>query len=208
MGALINLSMPGAARYTRRQHHMRHPVLTLWRAFWMVCACVLLLPNFGAAAPSLAIDFDGDGQRDQFRLDRREPSVLHLWLSASDTTHVIRTRVPLLQVVATDLDGDHRPELIARDSESQIHVWTRTRFHPYRPHDVAPGTFKQPNHRSIDDEDITTTPFAPFALALCASPRAPGLETSRACAEHTARRRSLTPVAPFAPRPPPTEVPL
>lgn len=196
---------------------MHHPALTRRPAFWMVCACILLLPHFAAAEPSLAIDFDGDGHRDQFTLDRREPSVLRVWLSASATTQVIRTREPLLQVIAIDLDGDHRAELIARDGESRIHVWTRKRegFHSYRPRDIIPGTLKQGNHRRIEDNDrepsvvIASTTFAPFALRLCASPRAPGLESSTACARQTARPcRSLMAVAPFAPRPPPTHVPL
>lgn len=194
---------------------MRHPVLTLCRAFLTVCACVFLLPTFAAAEASLAIDFDGDGQRDQFRLDRREPSVLHIWLSASDTSHVIRTRLPLLQVVAKDLDGDHRPELIARDTDSQIHVWTRKHksFHSYRPRDVDPGALRQPNDRTIEDSDserpgvITNAPFAPFALTLCAATRTPGLESATACAPHTTRAfRSSPAAAPFAPRPPPARI--
>jgi hypothetical protein len=196
---------------------MRPTALTLRQALWMVCACVFLLPHFAAAEPSLAIDFDDDGRHDQFMLDRREPSVLHIWLSASNTSQVLRARVPLLQVVATDLDGDQRPELIARDSESQIHVWTRKRkwFHSYRPRDVIPHALEQWNRRSIEDKDneppgvITSTPFAPFALTLCASPRAPGLEVPTACAPHPARAwRSLTAVDPFAPRPPPALLPL
>jgi hypothetical protein len=213
--ALMSFPMSGAARYNRRQNRMRHPTLALRQVLWMVCACVLLLPRFASAAPSAPIDLDGDGRRDRFMVDRREPSVLQVWLSASDTTQVIRTRVPLLQVVATDLDGDHLPELIARDSESQIHVWTRktNRFRSYRPHDVVPGTLRQqPSRRSIDDNDreapgvITSAPFAP---ALCASVRAPGLEASSTCAPRTARAcRSSTAVAPFTPRPPPTDVPL
>ena len=194
---------------------MRHPALTCRHAFWMVCACVLLLPRFAAAEPSAAIDFDGDGRRDRFMLDRREPSVLQIWLSGSDTTQVIRTRVQLLHVVAADLDGDHRPELIACDSESRIHVWTRTRerFHSYRPRDVVPGTINQRTGRSLDDNDeerpgaITSTPLAPFALTLCASPRAPGLEASSSGAPHTARAyESSAAAAPFAPRPPPAHV--
>jgi hypothetical protein len=195
---------------------MRHPALTLRQALW-VFACVLLLPHFAVAEPSLAIDFDDDGRRDQFILDHREPSVLHVWLSASNTTQVIRTRVPLLQVVATDLDGDQRPELIARDSESRIHVWTRKHkwFHSYRPHSVVPLVLDQWNHRRIEDKDreppgvITSPPFAPFALTLCASPRATGHEASTAYAPHTAPVcRSLTAVGPLAPRPPPAHVPL
>lgn len=196
---------------------MRHPALTLRQAFWILCACVLLLPHVAAADPSLAIDFDGDGRRDQVMLDGREPSVLHVWLSASGTTQLIRTRVPLLQVVAADLDGDHRPELIARDTDSQIHVWTRKRtgFHSYRPRHAAPSAPGQQGFGNIEDTDleppgeITSTPFAPFALMLCASPRAPGLEASTARASHAARAgRSLTAVDPFAPRPPPAHVPL
>ena len=101
---------------------MRHPALTLRQTFWMVCACVLLLPHFAAAEPSLAIDFDAGGRRDRVMMDRLEPSVLHAWRSASDATQVVRTWLPLLQVVAIDLDGDHQPELTARDSEWQIPV--------------------------------------------------------------------------------------
>lgn len=193
---------------------MRHPALTLRHAFWIACACVLLLPHFAAAEPSPAVDFDGDGRLDQLALERGELSVLHVWLSASDTTQAIRTRSPLLRVIATDLDADHRPELIALDSNSQIHVWTLERkwFHSYRPRDVGPHTLEQRNRRSIEDTDrepsgvITSTPFA---LTLCASPRRPGLGASTPCAPHTTRGcRSLTAVDPFAPRSPPAHVPL
>jgi hypothetical protein len=181
----------------------------------MLCACVLLLPRFAGAAPSAAVDLDGDGRRDRFMVDRREPSILQVWLSGSDTTQVIRTSVQLLHVAVADLDGDHQPELIASDSESQIHVWTRKRqrFHSYRPPDVIPRTITQWTDHSLDDGDeerpgaITSTPFAPFALTLCASPRAPGLDASTSCAPHPARVfGSLTAAAPFAPRPPPTHV--
>jgi hypothetical protein len=196
---------------------MRHLTLTLRQAFWMVCACVFLLPHVAAAEPSLTIDLDGDGRRDQVMLDGREPSFLHVWLSASGKTQTIRSRVPLLQFVVADLDGDHRPELIARDSDSQLHVWTRKRkgFHSFRPrHPISPPLVRR-DLRNIEDQDgeplgeITSTPDAPFALALCASPRAPGLEASAARAPHPARAgRSLTAVDPFAPRPPPAHVAL
>jgi len=177
-----------------------------------------LLPAFAAAESSLGIDFDGDGQRDHFRLDRREPTVLHVWLSASDTTHIIRTNVRLLQVTATDLDGDHRPELIARDSKSQIHVWTRKHkgFHSYRPREFDGGTLHQPHRRTIEDNGSDPLPgviagatFAPFALTACASPGGPGLGIYSPCAFATARAlRSWSGVDPFAPRPPPAPVTL
>ena len=196
---------------------MRHLALTLRQAVWMVCACVLLLPPVAAAEPSLPIDFDGDGRRDQVMLDHREPSLLHVWLSASDTTQLIRVRVPLLQVVAADLDGDPRPELIARDSESQIHVWTRkgTWFHSYGPRDVVPPALGERSRGGVEDKDreppgaIESAPFAPFALPRCASPRTPGPGASPVGAPHTARAcRSLSAVEPFVPRPPPDARPL
>jgi hypothetical protein len=209
--------MPAAARYTRRQDRMRHPALTLRHAFWIACACVLLLPQFAAAEPSPVIDFDGDGRRDQFTLERGEPSVIRVWLSKSDTTQMIRTSVRLLRVAATDLDGDHRPELIALDRQSQIHAWTHEHkaFHPYRPRDVVPRARDQRNRRSVEDKDrgpsgaIASTQLAPYALTLCASQRRPGLEASRPCAPRTGRAgRSSTAVDPFAARPPPAHVPL
>lgn len=208
--------MPGRPSYIS-SHRMRHFPRLKRQGIWIVWACVLLWPHVAAAQSFLAIDVDGDGLRDHFRLESGGSSVLHVWLSATDTTQVIHTRVPLLQVVATDLDGDHRPELIARDSESKIHVWTRTRkkFHRYRSTDIAPPhTLKERNQRRVEDKDtepgvITSSPLAPFALTLCASPRAPGLETCGACALHTAPAcRSLTAVDPFGPRPPPARIPL
>jgi hypothetical protein len=199
---------------------MRDLAHTLRRACWTVCACVLLvllLPHSAAAGPSLAIDLDGDGRRDQVTLDRLDPSLLHVWLSASSTTQVIRSHVPLLQVAAADLDGDHRPELIARDGNSKLHVWMRkhTRFHWYRPRDGARPLLEQPNRRSLEDNDseppgvLTSAPFTPIALTLCASPRAPGLEASIRRAPHTARAcRPVAVVDPFAPRPPPPSLSL
>jgi hypothetical protein len=197
---------------------MPHPALKLRQAFWVVFACILLLPTFAAAAERpLSVDLDGDGRHDHFTVDRhREPSVLRVWLSASNSTHLIRTRAAVVQVVAVDLDGDHRPELVARDSESRIRVWTRKgkRFHSYRPPDAAARTLQPPHHRTIRDNDselpdlTASAGFAPFALALCPSPRAPALSRFSACAQRTAPvYRSLTAVEPFAARPPPTFIP-
>ena len=193
--------------------------LPLRRFFWMVCACVFLLPRFAAAEPSLAIDFDldGDGRVDQVVLDRDEPLLLHVWLSGSGMTQVIHSRVPILQVVAVDLDGDHRLELIARDSDSQLHVWKRKRkgFRPYRGHRVAVSPLDQRHCRRIEDKEtqppgeITTTPYAPFALMLCASTRASGVEPSTARVLSAARASgSATAIDPFAPRPPPAPTAL
>ena len=192
---------------------MRQRTLIPGGAFWIVGVCLALLPTFAAAAePSLAVDIDSDGRHDTVVLDRGKPSVLQVWLSASDTTQVIYTRVPLQRIVAADLNGDHLPDLIASDSELQIHVWTRKRtgFHSYRPRTVVPRTLNQPNRRRVDDNDrqsagVLTSPT--FALALCASPRAPALEAIPALATHTGRGcGSSAAIDPFAPRPPPTHL--
>src|SRR4029079_11223570 len=116
---------------------MRELPLSLRQTLWIACACVLLLPRFAAAEPASAVDFDGDGRHDHVTLDLREPSVVHIWLSLSQTTQTIRAHAPLQQIVAVDLDGDHRPELIARDRDARIHVWTRKheRFRRLRPRD-------------------------------------------------------------------------
>ena len=180
----------------------------------MVWACVLLLPRLAVAEPSLALgfDLDGDGRGDQVMLDRDKPLLLHVWLSRSGTTQVIRSRVPILQIVAVDLDGDHRLELIARDRDSQLHVWKRKRdgFHSYHRRNAGASPFDQGECRSIENKETEppgeagATPYSQFALALCASPRAPGLEPSTSRAPSTARAlSSSTAVDPFAPRPPP-----
>src|SRR5436190_561117 len=134
---------------------MLQSTFTLRRAFWMVCAGILLLPRFAAANPALTIDLDGDGRRDQVVLEGREPSIVTVWLSASGSTQAIRTRVPILQIIAVDLDGDRRPELVARGSDSQLHVWTRKRngFHAYRQRRSLSATGPQRDFRSIDDTD-------------------------------------------------------
>ena len=197
---------------------MQHLARTLRRVSWILCACVFLLPGLASAEPFVAVDFDldGDGRSDQVLLDRDEPRLLHVWLSASGTTQVIRSRVEMLQVVAADLDGDARPELIARDRDSQLHVWRRKHqaFHSYARRSEAASPLEQRQCRSLENkeaappEEVSAGQDAPFALTLWASPRAPGLDPSTARLPVTARAtRSSTAVDPFAPRPPPALTP-
>jgi hypothetical protein len=184
----------------------------------MVCGCLLLLPLYASAAePSLAIDLDGDGRHDRVTLDHGDPSVLNVWLSKSDTTQAIRTHAPLVRITVADLDGDHRPELIAGDSDLHIHVWTHKRrkgVHSYRPCRALPRSMSRPDRHSLDDHGgdppsvIIGPVFAPLALMLCASPRAPGLNRSAVRAPSPAYAfRSSTTLEPFAARPPPTHIP-
>jgi hypothetical protein len=188
----------------------RQRTLTPGRASWIVGVCLVLLAKSAAAAePSLAIDFDSDGQHDTVMLSRGQPSVLHVWLSASDTTQVIHTRAPLLRIAAADFNGDHVPDLIASDSALRIHVWTRKRsgFHTYRPHTAGPRRLNPLNRHRVDDDDRQSADVLAgptFALALCASPRAPAIETTGAAACYAAREYGFsTATNPFAPRPPP-----
>ena len=189
---------------------MHCPVRHFRRAFWIVCTCVLLLPHAAAADPSLSIDLDGDGQRDQVAVDLLEPSILRIWLSASGTTQLIRSHVPLTQIVVADLDGDHRPELIASDGDSRLHVWKRKRNGFRRAHrrHAASTALARETRGSVDDNEseparvITGTLFAPFALTLSPSPRAPALETFVPAAVAARAFRSIS-LDLFAPRPPP-----
>jgi hypothetical protein len=195
---------------------MRHGSLTPLRLLWVVSVCLLLASRLAVAAESsLAIDFDGDGRHDHVELDHRQPSVLRIWLSASGTTHVLHSRTPLLEVAAKDLDGDHQPELIARDSESHIHVWKARRrgFHSYRPRQRIPLGLTAPTRRSVDDHNdapvgvITGGSASPAALAQ-SSPRAAPVQALTAAVFPDAAAHDTSSAAdPFAPRPPPVHFP-
>jgi hypothetical protein len=182
---------------------------TFRRIFWILVACALLLPRLAAAGnPVLVFDLDGDGRTDHAKLT--QPSVIEIWLSGSGTTQIIRSGVPLMMVVATDLDGDHRPELIGLDGKSEVVVWKRKhrRFHTYQPRKVAPATPQ--HHRSLDDNDpgppdaIGGTLYLPATLTPCAMPRAPAVTTSIVRpVRRSSSYRSVTSFVLVAPRPPP-----
>ena len=191
---------------------MRSGPLTLRKVFWLACASALVVPCLAAAQSPRPVDFDGDGRRDQFMLDPNEARIVQVWLSASDTTQFIHARRPLLQVIAVDLDGDHKPELVARDARSHIHVWTRKqeRFRSVRPRKGVHLALNERRPHRLEDKDddrpgvITNTPFVPLALLLSASPSAPGCDTSTSRASRPAAAiQSIAALAPFAPRPPP-----
>lgn len=101
----------------------------------------------------------------------------------------------------------HAPIVQIWRSASSSTQDTHKTFNPDRPHDVVPATLTKPKRHAVDDNDTETggelsTPT--FALALCASPRAPALEANGARASHTHRAcASSKPVDPFTPRPPP-----
>ena len=184
--------------------------VTWRRNLWLLCACLLLLPRLAAAEPSLAVDFDGDGRRDRATVDHRQPFVVHVWLSATDTTHVLLARKPLQGIAASDLDGDHVPELIARDSDSRIHVWThrRTGFHKVRPRRAPPNGLSRPARHVGDEDGQPATAFDGTPSSMSSLPRAslrlPQVEDTRAIRiEHAHCHCTAGNADPFAPRPPP-----
>jgi hypothetical protein len=186
---------------------MRHPVRTLRRLLLVICGFVLLLPGVAAATPSLAVELDGDDRHDRVAVDSHDPSVLRIWLSASNTIQLIRTEATLQRVIAADLDGDHRLELVAHDSRSRIRVWTRTHqeFREFRARHSVGGLLWTANQQRVDEPDA----LAPCALMPCAQATGPALATFHTQAPRMGGACRLLPaIDPFAPRPPPAHISL
>jgi hypothetical protein len=164
---------------------MDHPKFAFSRAFWMVCACLLLLPYFATAAEPLlakdtraplqrvaAADHDGDHQPEL--IAHGSHSMVHVWTRRHKRIQSFGLRAAL--PFALTQSHHHRVD-DDRDSESS--------------------------------DAISPTTFAPVSPLLCPLPRAPDLIASNAGAPHTApARRSFTPLDPFLPRPPPTHTAL
>lgn len=191
---------------------MTRTASALRRLVWALFVCALLAPAAAhAAGPSVVADFDGDGQRDRATLDRLEPSVLRVWLSTTRSTAIVRTQAPVAGIVARDLDGDRRAELIAGGASTGLQVWTKHRrgFTPFKPRSVMPGTLGPPLHHNVEkdpgDAPAAITSAAPSLLALPLSPQPRGptaamarLRLARAAVAYSSQR-----LAPLAPRPPP-----
>jgi len=186
---------------------------TACRALCLACLCALLVvPRAGAHERALTADFDGDGQRDHVTFTSHEPSVVRVWLSATKTTHVIRSSEPLRAVAVADLDGDHRAELVASNRSTGLHVWTRgrSRFRTFRQRDTRPPVgFSSSRHRASEgapvpapatDADPRIPPALVFAGYRGPPTCCPGNPSPRLVRGPTSSR-SLTP---FSPRPPPT----
>src|SRR5262245_50449182 len=111
------------------------------RAAWLVWFGLLFGPHtVFASGLTVVADFDGDGRHDRAELERRESSLLRVWLSTSHRTSVVRSSSPILTIAASDLDGDGRHELIASGALGRLHVWTKRRqgFVPLHPkHETA-----------------------------------------------------------------------
>lgn len=169
------------------------------------------VPLVSAATPSLIADFDGDGKHDRVELDRRDPSALRIWLSATRSTSVVRSPTPILVIAARDLDHDRRDELIATGASTRLHVWTKRHkgFAAVRPkHTTAVPLLTSTGHsveHAPPETPAADAPLlpAPLASPLSAQPRAPILIAGRVSTPVVAGLTSSRFLAPLAPRPPP-----
>lgn len=188
---------------------------TLRRSVWLPCVIVLLLASRAFAGDgSLSADLDGDGVRDRITFDGDQPSLVHVWLSSTNLTHVIRSGEPLLHIVATDLDGDHRAELIAA-GRTGVQVWTsgHHRFHTYHPNRlISPGAISRSSRR-VADQGPGAAPsesfgFSPGPQPLIQSgyPRGPTEIASERFSRNAPGAVPFLEFAPLAPRPPPASL--
>jgi hypothetical protein len=184
------------------------------RTLPLFCLCLLLLaPRAEAGHRRLFADFDADGRRDHVTLDAREPWIVRIWLSATRSTHIIRSAQPLHDITAVDLNGDRRPELIASNRSHGLQVWTKAPSgfvsYPHRPRPPTRDISGSNRHR-VDDDTEELPPgdaSAKVTLALVAT----GLDEwatipdgGRPRAEQPRAPRSTRRLTPLSPRPPPT----
>ena|SRR5581483_8936884 len=197
---------------------MRQLVSTLHRAFWLAWIVLSASATLAAAAPqSLAdADLDGDGRVDLVTVESGPPFVLHIWLSSTATTQTVRSRTAVAQVVATDIDGDHRPEIVARGEGFRLHVWRRSwrGFHAVHPRRSSPAAFRHGNPHQFDDGPSSSGSAVPGfrigspSLTSAIEPPIPPLRSAA-----WQQRRSRAPDSQArhwnaGPRPPPTALPF
>jgi hypothetical protein len=183
---------------------------SLQRPLWFVLAWLIGIGAASAAPSAIVGDFDGDGRHDRAELSAAEPSAVRIYLSTTHKTSVVHSKTPILSLVARDLDGDQRDELIVRGASARLQVWTkqRNRFakvHP-RHHASLPRARLDRHHveqAPVDSAlDPDPSPSHPAAIATTVQAVDAARNTTRV------RARQVTgPVSPvFAPlgsRPPP-----
>jgi hypothetical protein len=191
---------------------MRALVRLLRSPLWLALLCLLGSAHAAAAADAWVVaDFDGDGFRDRAALDRRDPSVLRVWLSTTHRVSLIQSGATVVGVGERDLDGDRRDELIVGTRATGIQVWT-TRRHgltPFRPWHARRAALARSGHAGLDDQPsnrpIPVASEAPAPRgALPATPSGqPILIAAGLIPRISANLRSALLLAPSGPRPPP-----
>jgi hypothetical protein len=182
------------------------------RTLSLVCLCVLLLaPRAEAGRRRVFADFDADGRRDRVTLDAHEPWIVRIWLSATRSTHIIRSAQPLRDIAVVDLNGDRRPELIATNRARGLQVWAKAPggFVAY-PHRARPPTRQisgAGRHRFDDNSEESPPEIANAkqisAFVVTSFYRQPAITPVGSRADQPRGRRTALPLAPLSPRPPP-----
>jgi hypothetical protein len=182
------------------------------RSLPLAALCVVLLAPRAEAGRRVFADFDADGRRDRVTFDAHEPWTVRIWLSASRSTHIIRSAQPLRDISAVDLNGDHRPELIATTRARGLQVWAKAPggFVAY-PHRARPPTreISGSARHHLDDSNEESPP------EIANAKQTPAFVVARFCRQRPGaalgsgddqpRGRSTTlRLAPLSPRPPPT----
>lgn len=188
-------------------------VRRIGRTLAFVCLCLLLAtPAAEAGRRRLFADFDADGRRDHVTLDAREPWIVRIWLSATRSTHVIRSVQPLRDITAVDLNGDRRPELIATSRSHGLQVWTKAAggfvtYFRHRP-PISRDVGGAGRHQVNDDTDESPPGDAngkltPVLLAASVNRRLTSPHVGRRGAEQPPGGRAAIRLTPLSPRPPP-----
>lgn len=182
------------------------------RVLSLVCLCVLLLaPRAEAGRRRVFADFDADGCRDRVTLDAHEPWIVRIWLSATRSTHIIRSPQPLRDIGAVDLNGDRRPELIAVTRARGLQVWAKAPSgfvaYPHRPRPPTRQVLGSGRHRFDDNNEESPPEIAnakqipAFVVASFYGQSAIAAVGSRD--DQPRGRRTTLRLAPLSPRPPP-----
>jgi hypothetical protein len=193
-----------------------HPLMRIARALAFACLCLLLLaPGAEAGRRKVFADFDADGHRDRATLDAREPWIVRIWLSATRSTHIIRSAQPLRDITVVDLNGDRRPELVATSRSHGLQVWTKAASgfvaYPRQRRPFSRDVGGTGHHRVDDHTDefppgIATTKLTPGLLASSINRRSSSPHVGRRGAEQPPGGRAAVPLAPLSPRPPPAAI--
>jgi hypothetical protein len=148
---------------------------------------------------------------DRADLNEGDQSAVRVWLSATGRTSVLRSAAPVLEMVARDLDGDRRAELIVSSTSNGLHIWKKRGkgFRSVHPKPVAPGTLSTPSRHHVDDTPADSSdevsPAAPcplaLALTLAPQPRAPACLSTQLIPTPF----SSEVLVPAGPRPPPLQ---
>ena len=183
------------------------------RTLSLVCLCLLLLvPRAEAGRRRVFADFDADGRRDRVTLDAHEPWIVRIWLSATRSTHIIRSAQPLRDITAVDLNGDRRPELIATNRAPGLQVWAKApsgfvAYH-HRPRPPTRQVSGSGRHRLDDNNEESPPEIANAkqvpAFVTTSFYRQPAITPVGSRADQPRGPRSTLRLAPLSPRPPPT----